>query len=420
MNSIKIEHEDFINPLLSIVIPTRNRFKYVKSTILSILSFESSKFELVIQDNSDSDELMLWISKTIDDTRLNYNYVSSHLSFVGNFDNAVSLATGDYVCLIGDDDGLNCEIICVVEWMSSLNIDSLSTRISANYVWENSGVPATKFTKVTGGVLSLAKIDFHLVQSNLEEQLGLFFMNGCNDYLKFGLPKLYQGIVKKECLEKVKEITGNYFGGLSPDIYASITISLVAQKVYVTNYPLIISGVCGESASIIEGLLKKNSKRVEDAPHLRNRGKYEWCNIVPYVYTVETIWADSAIAAIKAMDAERFMSKFNIAKLSAYCIHYNKGIDQQVMQNLSKGLETLNRNRIAGYFDFYFTLARLNTQKIFHLFFRIYNRILIMLKLKEIVRFEGVNDIEFASNTLSNYLTRNNINFSKTNYKEIL
>jgi glycosyltransferase involved in cell wall biosynthesis len=408
-----------LKPLLSIVIPTRNRFKYVKSTILSILSFEYSKLQLVIQDNSDSDELMCWLNENVSDDRLKYNYVDSPLSFVHNFDNAINLVTGDYVCLIGDDDGLNPEITNVVEWMSSVNIDSLSTIISANYVWKNSGVPATKFTKVTGGVLSLAKIDFHLFHSDLEKQLDSFFMNGCNDYLKFGLPKLYQGIVKKECLEIVKKITGNYFGGLSPDIYASITISLVAKKVYVTNYPLIISGVCAESASIIEGLLKKNSKRVEDAPHLRHRGEYEWSTLVPYVYTVETIWADSAIAAIKAMHAERFMSKFNIAKLSAYCIHYNKGIDQQVMQNLSTGLQTLNRNRITGYFDFYFTLTILKTHKISHLFFRIYNRILIILKLKKIIRFEGLNDIEFASNTLSNYLTANNITFSKTNYREI-
>jgi glycosyltransferase involved in cell wall biosynthesis len=405
-------------PLLSVVIPTRNRVKYVKSTILSILSFAYSKIELIIQDNSDTDELHVWINENISDTRLKYNYVSSPLSFVGNFEKAVSLANGEYICLIGDDDGINPEIITVVEWLKQENIDSLSTHISANYVWENSGVPVTKFTKVTGGVLSLATTDYQLSQSDLEKQLYLFFLNGCHNYLKFGLPKLYHGIVKKACLEKVKEITGNYFGGLSPDIFASITISLVAKKVYTTNYPITISGVCGESASIIEGLLKNNSKKVEDAPHLRNRGKYEWSNLVPYVYTVETIWADSAIAAVKAMKAEKFLKKINVAKLSAYCIHYNDGISRQVISNLSNSLNILNKNKLFGFIEFSCTLALLKIGFITNIFIRVFNRILIILKLKKIIRFEEVNNIEVASRVLIKYLNENKISFSRISYKK--
>jgi len=407
--------------LLSIVIPTKNRFKYIKHTILSILSFDYSNFELIIQDNSDNNQLLSWINANINDSRLIYNYVSSPLSFVANFDTAISLTNGQYVCLIGDDDGLNIEIMKVVEWMSLVKIDSLSTLISANYVWENSGVPVTRFTKITGGVLTLNKINYKLVKSDLTKQLKLFFLNGCNDYLKFGLPKLYQGIVKKDCLDKVKLLTGNFFGGLSPDIYASICISLVAQKVYVTNYPLIISGVCSESASIIEGLLKKNSKQVEDAPHLRYRGNYTWSNLVPYVYTVETIWADSAIAAVKAMNAQDLLIKeFNIAKLSAYCIYYNSGIRKQVFSNFIKGLNILGRNKILGFIQFSITLTLLKANDTLNILYRIFNRGLIILKLKKVIRFEGVENIENASKVLSQYLCENEINFSKTNYRDIL
>lgn len=415
-----MDSKDDLKYLLSVVIPTRNRFQYVKYTIQSILSIEFCRIELVVQDNSDTNELEDWIKDNIYDSRLKYNYSNSPLSFVGNFDQAISLATGEYVCLIGDDDGINPEISLVVEWMSSVNIDSLSTKISANYVWENSGVPATKFTKVTGGVLSLSDFNYNIVESNLEKQLGLFFLNGCNDYLRFGLPKLYQGIVKKDCLEKVKEITGSYFGGLSPDIFAAVSISLVAKKVYVTNYPIIISGVCGESASIIEGLLKKNSKRVEDAPHLRNRGKYEWSSLVPYVYTVETIWADSAIAAIMAMKSDRFLKKFNVAKLSAYCIHYNKGIRKQVLSSLICSLRELNRSVTLGFMEFLITLSILEIRKVTGIFYRVYNRILIIFKLKINIRFEGVNNIKIASDTLSKYLKNNNIDFTKSNYKNIV
>jgi glycosyltransferase involved in cell wall biosynthesis len=408
-----------MDTILSIVIPTKNRFKYVKSAIINVLKINDQRIELVIQDNSESDELRLWINDNINDNRLKYNYSFYPLSFVGNFEQAITLSTGEYVCLIGDDDGVNMEIITIVEWMSSVNIDSLSTKISANYVWENSGVPVTKFTQITGGVLTLTDFNYNFIETNLEKQLGLFFSNGCIDYLKFGLPKLYQGIVKKDCLEKVKEITGNYFGGLSPDIFAAVSISLVAKKVYATNYPVIISGVCGESASIIEGLLKKNSKKVEDAPHLRNRGKYEWCSLIPYVYTVETIWADSAIAAVNAMKAHHFLKKFNIAKLSAYCIHYNKGIRYQVLNNLIISLKILNKSVILCFIEFLFTLSLLKSKKVMSFFYRFFNRVLIIFKFKKNIRFEGVNNIELASECLSKHLNSQNINFFKTNFKDI-
>jgi hypothetical protein len=45
---------------------------------------------------------------------------------------------------------------------------------------------------------------------------------------------------------------------------------------------------------------------------------------------------------------------------------------------------------------------------------------MIILKLKEIIRFEGVNNIELASKELSKYLTENKIDFFMTDYKDIL
>ena len=44
-------------PLLSIVIPTRNREFYCIQAIKHILSFENKDFELVIQDNSESKKI---------------------------------------------------------------------------------------------------------------------------------------------------------------------------------------------------------------------------------------------------------------------------------------------------------------------------------------------------------------------------
>ena len=45
------------NPLLSILIATKNRIPYCIQVIETILEFPDQDFELIIQDNSDSNEL---------------------------------------------------------------------------------------------------------------------------------------------------------------------------------------------------------------------------------------------------------------------------------------------------------------------------------------------------------------------------
>jgi len=406
MNSNKVQR-----PLLSIVIPTRNRINYVKSAITSVLDNNDPRIELVIQDNSDSDELKIWIKENIDDSRLKYNYSNSPLSFVGNFSLGVEVSTGEYICIIGDDDGINPEIIQAAAWLKEEDIDCLSTSISANFVWGDAEVPTTLFTNETGGVLSISKITGNIIEAKHEKELLAFVKGGLVNYLDFNLPKIYHGIVKAECFNKIKNTTGSYFGGLSPDIFASITLACIAKKVFITDYPLTISGVCGVSASIVEGLLKKNSKKLEDAPHLRNRGHYEWSELVPKIYCVETIWADSAIAALKCMDRIELLNEINISKFSATCVNSNKGIIDQVIISM-KYVSRLRQDSFVKYYIlFILHLVLLKLSDIYRFFVRIANRVLIIAGRRKFVRISGLSNINDATVALTEHLSDNSILF---------
>lgn len=400
-------------PLISIIIPTRNRFQYVKSAIISILNINDQRIELVIQDNSDSEDLKLWVHDNINDFRLKYNYNNSPLSFVGNFSEGVEAATGEYVCIIGDDDGINPEIIDAVVWLKQENIDCLSIKNVVNYVWPNSGIPSTIFTKVTDGNLSLSNFKASLVQSNMSFQLKSFVRNGCSNYLDFNLPKLYHGVVRRQCLLEIKKKTGFYFSGLSPDIYASISLACIVNRVLVTDYPLTLPGVCGESASILEGLLKRNSKKLEDAPHFRNRGTYYWSELVPLIYCVETIWADSGIAALKQMGREDLIKKINLYKLAAYCLIANKGVIKPVITGFYKGLKILNKNPFISTIQLFFFLLKLKSKLYFKFIIRLFNRILIILGMKKVVRINGLKNIIEATSALSDLLNEKGFSFLK-------
>ena len=120
-------------PLLSIVIPTRNRQKYCIAAIKDILSYNDTSFELCIQDNSDDDSLADYIKHNIRDKRLKYKYISKQLASIFNINDSLFLATGKYVILIGDDDTILSNIFDVVKWADSNGYDSLCPKVVVDY-----------------------------------------------------------------------------------------------------------------------------------------------------------------------------------------------------------------------------------------------------------------------------------------------
>ena len=84
-------------PLLSIVIPTRNRQEYAASCIRSLLRILSVDLEVVVQDNSDADELRRHLDRHAIDERLNYTHRSGRVSVIDNCNDGVSRASGQYV-----------------------------------------------------------------------------------------------------------------------------------------------------------------------------------------------------------------------------------------------------------------------------------------------------------------------------------
>src|SRR5436190_7172163 len=319
------------SPLLSIVIATRNRIPYAQSAIQSILEISDPRLELVVQDNSESRELEKYVRANIFDSRFRYRYTPPPFSSIDNFNAAIELSSGEYICIIGDDDGVNPEILEAAAWAKREDLDSLAIRHRVHYLWPETGITSTRFTEIVGGSLSVMDFSGRITRADAEKEMRRLIGNGGVYYLDFDLPKLYHGLVHRRCLETVRQKTGTYIGGLSPDIFASLAVACIAHRLMITDYPLTIPGACGVSSSVIEGGLRSHSKRLEDAPHFRDRGDYQWCDLVPRVYCTESIWVDSGIAALRAMERDDLVEQLNLAKLPAYSIAANRGVVRPVL-----------------------------------------------------------------------------------------
>lgn len=324
-----------MKPLLSIIIATKNRVPFCINVIETILKMKQDRFELVIQDNTDNLDLQNYLKTNINDSRLIYNYTPPPFSSINNFNAALQLANGEYVCMIGDDDCINPEIFSVVEWAKKFNIDSICPKVYSSYIWPSS------LTQFNNGFLSINKFNSALVKVEPKKKLPLLLRNGMLNYMHFDLPKVYHGILKKDCLEKLCKRTGYYFGGLSPDIYSAVALSDVVKNHYTLDYPLTISGACNQSATI-DNLKGKHTGKLEAAPHFRDRGDYIWDIEIPRFYSVQTIWAESAFKAIREHKINVNLKKFNRAKLIAHSLFYNRKIYKLIITESNKCLRPIS------------------------------------------------------------------------------
>jgi glycosyltransferase involved in cell wall biosynthesis len=307
--------------LLSIIIPTRNRSEYAISAVRSILSMSSDKFELVIQDNSDNDELQDFLKVGYSDCRLKYNHTKERLDVIANFNKALELATGEYFTFIGDDDGVNPEIIDAVIWAKLHDVDALTPSLIANYLWPD--LRQKYYGAKYSGNLKIRPFTGAITFPNVEQGMLECAKNAGQNLVDFaGLPKVYYGIVKRECMEKVREKTGTYFPGVSPDMSGAMAVASYVKRMCAMDYPLFVPGSSSKSTAGISAQ-KKHHGRLQDQPHLPQGCWDNWPKIVPAFYAVQTVWAQSAVCSLQAIGRHDILEKFNLPLLHAMCAVFN-------------------------------------------------------------------------------------------------
>lgn len=87
--------------LLSIVIPTYNRLDLLRETIASVRAQTCGDYELIVVDDASEDGTWPYLSG-LDGVRAHRNEV--RLGLAANWNRAISLARGEYVYVLQDDD----------------------------------------------------------------------------------------------------------------------------------------------------------------------------------------------------------------------------------------------------------------------------------------------------------------------------
>lgn len=301
--------------LVTVVVPTHNRSKYAIACIQGLLDISSPKLQVVVHDTSTDECLLAQWAATQTDSRLCYLHWRERLSMTENHERAISLAEGEYICLIGDDDCVSEWIIPVAEFAKRNGIGCLTPRVKAMYSWPDFR------TRILGaahaGKVYLDTFDGTLQARDTFTGLSATLAMACQGTDE--LPKLYHGLVKRDLLDALRVRQGQVFFGTSPDMSAAIGLALLCKQYHVIDLPFTLPGASSGSNTGRSAINKHKGDLEKDA-HMQPFKDLHWPDVLPRFFSVETVWAHAAWETLRLTESDEWSAAFSLQRLYALCL----------------------------------------------------------------------------------------------------
>jgi len=304
--------------LLSIAIPTKDRYETLIPIIDYFSSFNQDLVEIVIQDNSMNNSP---VKKKLTNlsTHKNFKYYHSqeNLSVVENFDQAILHCSGEFICLIGDDDAVMPYIINIVKWMKNSRILSMNG-YKPTYFWPNQ--KTSYISSNVSGSLKFKNWDNKIVKLKIDTMLNNIISKGGT--IMDNIPSVYHGIIHNSILKEIYSASGTHFPGPSPDMANAIALTKFIDEHTFANLPIFISGKSIKSTGG-KGIIHEHVASIEDVSHLPENTASEWDPRIPKYWTGPTIWAETILKVIEQLNLDHLKINFNFKYLYAYILIYH-------------------------------------------------------------------------------------------------
>ena len=299
--------------LLSILIPTYNRYKYLKIVIDSFENIHSDQIEFVIQDNTKENAEILGYLKNNNDKRIKYFHEPKHVSMTENCEMAVSHAKGKYLCMLGDDDTICSKMLKAAAFCEENDIEACCFQIPG-FNWPDMTFEGKGTKGREANFFVRDEADGGVYEIDSKHELKISVNEG--SWLYLTMPRMYHQMVSRKCLERIYNKIHMYFPGPSPDIANSACVCLESRKtVYINDY-LIISGYGHESATG-QGNRGEHFGNLKEKAWLPDNILDIWNDKIPAIFSAETIWAQSLTQALKEYGATDYLRTFSYSFLYA-------------------------------------------------------------------------------------------------------
>lgn len=302
-------------PILSIVIPTKDRYGCLTILVSSLLAFRRSDFEIIIADNSPDNTPWLEFYRESRDPRIKYHHDPVQMPIITNCDIGVRMATATYICMLGDDDGIAEWALDLADWMKRGGIDAVLANRPV-YLW-----PGVQGRVLGGddGTLAIEEPTGAVRSLDVDEQLDAVLRRGGTDLQM--IPRLYHGLVSREAVQALIDASGTAFPGPSPDMANGVGLCRFVRSMRWIDFPVVITGNMPRSGGGM-GAARQHVGSLTK-PHLPPDTEATWTPYIPKFWSGPTIWAESAVKALRFVNPA-LEGRFNVAYLLAACVVFHR------------------------------------------------------------------------------------------------
>lgn len=250
-------------PKFSVLIPTRNRLKYLKHAVNSVIKQEYEDWEIIISDNDSEEDIQGYVTD-LNNPKVKYFRTTSFIPVTDNWNNALKNSTGDYVIMLGDDDALMKNYFLEVTNLLNQFDDPDFLYSSALLYAYPSVIPEhpdgmlhrwgnAQFLEEKKDPYILDKMDAYRI---VKKSMGFKVLFNFN--MQFAL------VARSLILELQK--SGSFYQSPYPDYYAMTALLLKAKKILAVPRPLVIVGITPKSF----GYFYFNQKENDGVEFLKN------------------------------------------------------------------------------------------------------------------------------------------------------
>lgn len=199
--------------------------------------------EILVSDNCSECDVRSVVNDA-KDTRVRYIRTPARMGMTEHWNWAIEQARGEWLTVVGDDDGLTPHALKVLHQVVSGDLDLEHVGSSrAVYVWPgvlDDGAPLLTVPVTSGRVQQL-----DLAVLSRSALLGRTTWRG--------LPMIYTGgWVRMEALNRIRDRGGVLLRGMSPDVYSGAALTWTLRRAAVVDEVLAITGTSSHSNGLAQ------------------------------------------------------------------------------------------------------------------------------------------------------------------------
>ena len=276
----------------SVLLPTRNRLEYLRYAIESVRRQDYVNWEVVVSDNDSQDDIAGYV-RSLGDDRIRYVRTDRLIPVTENWNNALHHSEGDYVVMLGDDDGLLPGYFSTLEQSFIAHQDPDFVYVSAY------------FFAYRGAVQDEPEGFLRRDRNQLLNRDGPYWLDLqtaqriTRGYLDFRMPvasNMQFSVISRRMIDELSQ-DGPFFRSPFPDFYATPLLFHRCERVLICPMPLVIVGITPKSY----GAFHFSNRASEGTQFLGNAQQIGEASAVRSLMLPGTAYYDSWLLAMEAL-----------------------------------------------------------------------------------------------------------------------